>query len=85
MEVESEQELGRELQEFINQLIVPLLVERLLAETSDLYQRRSLVPLMKRRRHRGTTSDTACSIIHNRPSIPFNNNTAFSHRAVRSA
>ena len=37
MEVESEQELGRELQEFINQLIVPLLVERLLAETSDLY------------------------------------------------
>ena len=32
MEVESEQELGPELQEFIDQLIVPLLVERLMQQ-----------------------------------------------------
>jgi hypothetical protein len=37
MEVESEQELEAELQEFIDQLIVPLLVARLLAETGHLY------------------------------------------------
>jgi hypothetical protein len=35
--VESKPELSPELKEFIDQLIVPLLVERLLAETRHLY------------------------------------------------
>jgi hypothetical protein len=35
--VNDEQELSPELKEFIDQLIVPLLVERLLAETGHLY------------------------------------------------
>ena len=35
--VESEAELSAELREFIDRLIVPLLVERLMAETGHLY------------------------------------------------
>ena len=37
MGVESELELEAELQEFINRLIVPLLVEQMMAETGHLY------------------------------------------------
>jgi hypothetical protein len=37
MEVESEQKLEAELQEFIDQLIVPLLVNELLTQTGHLY------------------------------------------------
>ena len=40
MEVESEQELAAELQTFINQLIVPLLVERLSRREGHLYSAR---------------------------------------------
>ena len=37
MEVDPEQELSAELREFIDQVIVPLLVERLMAENGHLY------------------------------------------------
>jgi len=37
MEVESDQELSPELKEFIDQLIVPLLVDMLLTKTRHLY------------------------------------------------
>jgi hypothetical protein len=37
MEVTSEQELEAEIREFIDRIIVPLLIERLLADTEGLY------------------------------------------------
>jgi hypothetical protein len=37
MEVKSEQEVTAELREFIDQLIVPLLVAKMMAETEGLY------------------------------------------------
>jgi hypothetical protein len=40
MEVKSEQELPTELREFINQLIVPLLVDELLTQMGPLYTAR---------------------------------------------